>query len=80
MNIELFIIFRSPDEMSFVFCREVLDSFLRNRAESYGAKVINGLFLRMDVPKDANSPYVIHYSDYAGDSKVINVTSCGGDI
>ena len=53
-----------------MFYREVLDSFLRNRAESDGAKVINGLFLRMDVPKDANSPYVIHYSDYAGDSKV----------
>ncbi|CAI5928871.1 unnamed protein product [Closterium sp. NIES-64] len=50
--------------------REVLDAFLRNRAQSYGATVINGLYLRMDVPKDDDSPYVIHYSDYAGDSKV----------
>lgn len=54
-----------------VICREVLDSFLRNRAETYGATIINGLYLRMDVPKDGNSPYVIHYSDYAGDSKVL---------
>lgn len=55
--------------MIFLF-REVLDSFLRNRAASYGANLINGLFLRMESPKDKDSPYVLHYSDYAGDSKV----------
>ncbi|GJP67551.1 hypothetical protein CLOP_g24359 [Closterium sp. NIES-67] len=58
------------DEYIGMVRREVLDAFLRNRAQSYGATVINGLYLRMDVPKDEESPYVIHYSDYAGDSKV----------
>lgn len=60
----------ADDEYIGMVRREVLDAFLRNRAESYGAKLINGLFLRMDIPKDETSPYVLHYSDYAGDSKV----------
>ncbi|KAG6545365.1 hypothetical protein Mapa_013214 [Marchantia paleacea] len=50
--------------------REVLDSYLRDRAKSYGANVINGLFLKMDIPKDENSPYVLHYNDYSDGSKV----------
>lgn len=50
--------------------REVLDGFLRERAEKNGATVINGLFLRMDVPSDETSPYVIHYTDYSGGGKV----------
>lgn len=29
-------------------------------------KVINGLFLKMDIPKDKNSPYVLHFSEYDG--------------
>jgi geranylgeranyl reductase len=28
--------------------------------------VINGLFLKMDIPKDKNSPYVLHFSEYDG--------------
>ena len=50
--------------------REILDGFLRERAESNGATVINGLFLRMDIPNDDTSPYTIHYSDYAENAKV----------
>ncbi|KAL2631707.1 hypothetical protein R1flu_016393 [Riccia fluitans] len=50
--------------------REVLDSYLRDRAKSYGANVINGLFLRMVIPKDENSPYVLHYNDYGDGSKL----------
>lgn len=29
-------------------------------------KVINGLFLKMDMPKDRNAPYVLHYTEYNG--------------
>jgi geranylgeranyl reductase len=50
--------------------REVLDGFLRERAEKLGTTVINGLFLRMDKPSSPNAPYIVHYTDYAGDSKV----------
>ncbi|KAL1351218.1 hypothetical protein HN51_015154 [Arachis hypogaea] len=46
--------------------REVLDAYLRDRAKENGATIINGLFLKMDMPKDKNSPYVLHYSGYDG--------------
>eukprot|EP00244_Chara_vulgaris_P008849 TRINITY_DN358_c0_g1_i6.p1 TRINITY_DN358_c0_g1~~TRINITY_DN358_c0_g1_i6.p1 ORF type:complete len:484 (+),score=121.00 TRINITY_DN358_c0_g1_i6:82-1452(+) len=47
--------------------REVLDAYLRERAESYGANIINGLFLGMKAPSDADSPYVLEYTDYSVD-------------
>jgi len=46
--------------------REVLDDYLRNRAKENGANIINGLFLKMDIPKVKNAPYVLHYSSYDG--------------
>ena len=49
--------------------REVLDSYLRERAAANGAQVINGLFLGMDLPKDDVSPYVLKYNLYDGGAK-----------
>lgn len=46
--------------------REVLDGYLRDRAAQNGAHIINGLFLRMELPKDDDSPYVLHYSKFDG--------------
>ncbi|KFK41890.1 hypothetical protein AALP_AA2G185400 [Arabis alpina] len=46
--------------------REVLDAYLRERAEKSGATVINGLFLKMDLPENWDSPYVLHYTEYDG--------------
>jgi len=46
--------------------REVLDTFLRERAEARGVKVINGLFLGMELPKGKMDPYVLTYNDYSG--------------
>jgi hypothetical protein len=28
--------------------------------------IINGLFLKMDMPRDGESPYVLHYTGYGG--------------
>ncbi|EFJ25371.1 hypothetical protein SELMODRAFT_271030 [Selaginella moellendorffii] len=50
--------------------REVLDSYLRERAASFGANLVNGLFLRMEMPSDANAPYVLHYNLYKPGSSV----------
>jgi hypothetical protein len=33
-------------------------------AEAKGAKIINGLFLKMDMPEDGLSPYVLHFIGY----------------
>ncbi|XP_065877457.1 geranylgeranyl diphosphate reductase, chloroplastic [Euphorbia lathyris] len=59
-----------PHEYIGMVRREVLDSYLRERAESNGAKVINGLFLKMEMPKGGRekdtAPYVLHYTEYDG--------------
>lgn len=38
--------------LCYLFCcrREVMDAYLRDRAEKDGAKVINGLMMRMEQP------------------------------
>ncbi|GMP33448.1 hypothetical protein CsSME_00006762 [Camellia sinensis var. sinensis] len=56
-----------PHEYIGMVRREILDSYLRDRAASSGAAVINGLFLKMDKPKTSDEPYVLHYTGY--DSK-----------
>ncbi len=60
----------NDDEYIGMVRREVLDSFLRERAEKNGATIINGLFLRMEVPKDEESPYILHYTKFDGASKM----------
>jgi geranylgeranyl reductase len=44
--------------------REVLDAFLRNRAASLGAQLINGLVQSIETGKNKQGPYTIHYADY----------------
>lgn len=55
-----------PHEYIGMVRREVLDAYLRDRAAAAGANVINGLFLKMDVPKSSgpgsDAPYVLHYT------------------
>jgi geranylgeranyl reductase len=43
--------------------REVLDGFMRDRAEKLGAKVINGTVNRLEIPQNDLDPYIIHYAD-----------------
>ena len=48
--------------------REVLDSFLRERAAGLGAHLINGLVQSIDTGTNRQGPYTIHYSDYSSGS------------
>lgn len=50
-----------PHEFIAMLRREVLDSFLRSRAESCGATLIPSLVTDLEVPASENSPYVVHY-------------------
>jgi geranylgeranyl reductase len=50
--------------------REVMDDFLRRRAKSVGANLINGLFMKLEDPGIGNGAITIQYNDYEGDSKV----------
>jgi len=45
--------------------REVLDSFLRNRAEKLGAKLINGTVHGIDLPQNNTGAYTLHYADHS---------------
>ncbi|XP_057536282.1 geranylgeranyl diphosphate reductase, chloroplastic-like [Amaranthus tricolor] len=53
-----------PSEFIAMTRREILDSFLRARAESSGARLISGLVTHIDLPAhvDSGGPYVIHYN------------------
>mmetsp|Transcript_10438 Transcript_10438/g.28519 ORF Transcript_10438/g.28519 Transcript_10438/m.28519 type:complete len:501 (-) Transcript_10438:612-2114(-) len=49
--------------------REVMDDYLRKRAEKNGAKVINGLMMKSQYD-GADGPITLQYNLYEGDSKV----------
>lgn len=49
--------------------REILDGFLRDRARSYGATLINGKVMHLQVPKNGRDPYTLEYSDFSNGSK-----------
>ncbi|MEO1391400.1 MAG: geranylgeranyl reductase [Cyanobacteria bacterium J06634_5] len=58
--------------------REVLDGFLRDRAEKLGTKVINGTVHKLQLPDNDKDPYVIHYADHSkeglqGEAKTLKV-------
>ena len=45
--------------------REVMDGFLRDRAASLGANLINGLVTKIDTGNNRQGPYTLTYSDYS---------------
>ncbi|KAI3759518.1 hypothetical protein L6452_07402 [Arctium lappa] len=51
-----------PNEHISMVRREVLDSYLRSRAESNGAVLLKGLVTHLDIPNHPNQPYIIHYT------------------
>ena len=61
--------------------REVMDDHLRKRAEGLGAKLVNGLLLRMEQPEGPQGPITVHFNDYeAGDGKVGKPSSMEVDM
>jgi geranylgeranyl reductase len=61
----------SKDEYIGMCRREVMDKFMRDRAEELGTNVINGLVTDIDVGPgpDKMGPYTITYSDYENGGK-----------
>jgi geranylgeranyl reductase len=64
-NREVDINLENENEYIGMCRREVLDSFLRNRAAELGAKLVNGLVTKIDTGVNRQGPYVIAYSDYS---------------
>ena len=50
--------------------REVMDDYLRKRAEQKGASLVNGLLLRLEQPEGGSGPITVHYNNYADGGKV----------
>jgi len=48
--------------------REVMDDFLRKRAAKLGAKLINGLVLKVDVPADGEGAITLTLNNYNGEN------------
>ena len=77
-NREVEINLDRDDEYIGMCRREVMDSFLRNRAADLGATLINGLVTKIDTGADRKGPYKLHYSDYSagertGEAKTLEV-------
>lgn len=56
------------DEYIGMCRREVLDSFLRNRAAKLGATLINGTVHALDLPSGNSGAYTLHYADHSDGS------------
>ncbi|UZQ54351.1 geranylgeranyl reductase [Trichothermofontia sichuanensis B231] len=68
-NIEVNIGSTLKDDEYIGMCRrEVLDSFLRNRANKLGATLINGTVHGVDMPQNSTDPYTLHYADHSDGS------------
>jgi len=78
-NIEVDIGQTLKDDEYIGMCRrEVLDGFLRERAEKLGTNVINGTVYKLDIPTNDTAPYTLHYADHsaggaAGEMKILKV-------
>jgi geranylgeranyl reductase len=58
-----------PNEYIGMTRREVLDTYLRDRAIGYGAKAINGLVTDIAVPSNENGKYKIEYAKFQDNTK-----------
>ncbi|WP_035157270.1 geranylgeranyl reductase [Calothrix sp. 336/3] len=63
-NREVDINLINEDEYIGMCRREVLDSYLRNRAAKLGAHLINATVHKLDIPGNNKDPYTIHYVDH----------------
>lgn len=50
--------------------QQVMDDFLRRRAEALGASLVNGLLMSIEKPSTKDGQYVLNYNDYSSGSKV----------
>ena len=67
-NVEVDINIENAHEYIGMCRREVLDGFLRDRAASLGAKLINGTVHTLDIPSNNSDPYILHYADHSDGS------------
>ncbi|MEG4805766.1 geranylgeranyl reductase [Microcoleus sp. ARI1-B5] len=69
-NVEVDINIENAHEYIGMCRREVLDGFLRDRAASLGAKLINGTVHTLEIPSNNSDPYILHYADHSNGTAV----------
>lgn len=67
-NVEVDINIENAHEYIGMCRREVLDGFMRDRAASLGAKLINGTVHKLEIPGNNTDPYTLHYADHSDGS------------
>jgi len=67
-NVEVDINIEKEHEYIGMCRREVLDGFMRDRAASLGAKLINGTVHKLDIPTNSTDSYTLHYADHSDGS------------
>ena len=77
-DVEVDIILDNQDEYIGMCRREILDGFMRDRAASLGANLINGTVFKLDIPNNDSGPYTLHYADHSkgevkGEMKTLKV-------
>jgi len=56
----------SEDEYIGMCRREIMDDFLRKRAEALGANLVNGLMMSLEQPATPDGMYTLNYNNYTG--------------
>ena len=51
--------------------REVMDSFMRNRAADLGATLVNGLVSKIETGTNKQGPYTLHYNEILSDQSEV---------
>jgi geranylgeranyl reductase len=69
-NREVDINLENENEYIGMCRREVLDGFMRDRAASLGANLINGTVHKLEIPASSGEPYTIHYNDHSSGDAV----------
>ncbi|MBW4421372.1 MAG: geranylgeranyl reductase [Myxacorys californica WJT36-NPBG1] len=68
-NVEVNIGSTLKDDEYIGMCRrEILDGFMRDRAISLGAKLINGTVHKLEIPSNDTGAYTLHYADHSDGS------------
>ena len=71
---------KSENEYIGMCRREVMDSFMRNRAADLGATLVNGLVTSIDTGENNQGPYTLTYSDFSVENNNAEVKKLTVDL
>jgi geranylgeranyl reductase len=79
-NVEVDINIEKQEEYIGMCRREIMDGFMRDRAASLGAQLINGTVYKLDIPTNNTAPYTLHYADHSDGSAEGTMKTLQADV